>query len=161
MQHFFPRIAKSTLIETALGIVLLHAPLLCEDPPTPEDAVGFLFSSGKVKKTQASDDVQHNTPSFKGLDKKTDTYTINFSNISIIEYIKFASKITNLNFVFKDDELQFNVTIVSEEPVNTAQCISILIQVLRINGLVVLEQDNNIADHKSPQCQPIRHCCCL
>jgi type III secretion protein C len=144
MQHFFPRIAKSTLIEAALGLVLLHAPLLCEDPPTPEDAVGFLFSSGKVKKIPGDDQVPHNTPSFKGLDKKTDTYTINFSNISIIEYIKFASKITTLNFVFNDDELQFNVTVVSEEPVTPRNIMSILIQVLRINGLVVLEQDNNL-----------------
>lgn len=146
MNHFFPRIAKSTLIEAALGIVLLHAPLLCEDPP-PEDEIGFLFSSGKVKKTsgQFSDgEVQHNTPSLKELDKKKDTYTINFSNVSIIEYIKFASKITNLNFVFNDTELQFNVTIVSEEPVTPRNIMSILIQILRINGLVVLEQDNNL-----------------
>jgi type III secretion protein C len=142
MQHFFPRITKSVLIEAALGLVLLHAPLLCEDPPTPEDTVGFLFSSGKVKKTP--DEELHNTPSFKVLDKKKDTYTINFSNVSIIEYIKFASKITNLNFVFNDNELQFNVTVVSEEPVTPRNIMSILIQVLRINGLIVLEQDNNL-----------------
>jgi type III secretion protein C len=146
MNHFFPRIAKSTLIEAALGLVLLHAPLLCEDPPV-EDEVGFLFSSGKVKKTPglfSDEEVLHNTPSLKVLDKKTDTYTINFSNISIIEYIKFASRITNLNFVFNDAELQFNVTVVSEEPVTPRNIMSILIQVLRINGLVVLEQDNNL-----------------
>jgi type III secretion protein C len=146
MQHFFSRIrtSKSTLIEAALGLVLLHAPLLCEDPPTPEDTVGFLFSSGKVKKTPVDEEVLHNTPSLKILDKKTDTYTINFSNVSIIEYIKFASKITNLNFVFNDEELQFNVTVVSEEPVTPRNIMSILIQVLRINGLMVLEQDNNL-----------------
>ncbi len=111
-----------------------------------EDEVGFLFSSGKVKKTpQYSDeDVLHNTPSLKALDKKVDTYTINFSNIAIIEYIKFASKITNLNFVFNDDDLQFNVTVISEEPVTPRNIMSILIQVLRINGLIVLEQDNNL-----------------
>lgn len=144
MHHFFPRIAKSTLIEAALGIVLLHAPLHCEDPPQ-EDEVGFIFSAGKVKKTPYTDaEVLHNTPSVKELDKKKDTYTINFNNISIIEYIKFASKITNLNFVFNDTELQFNVTIVSEEPVTPRNIMSILIQVLRINGLVVLEQDNNL-----------------
>ncbi|HEX4839116.1 MAG TPA: secretin N-terminal domain-containing protein, partial [Rhabdochlamydiaceae bacterium] len=144
MQYFFPRIAKSTLIEAALGLILLHAPLHCEDPPPQQDELGFLFSSGKVKKTPADEQSLHNTPSFKGLDKKTDTYTINFSNISIIEYIKFASKITNLNFVFNDNELQFNVTVVSEEPVTPRNIMSILIQVLRINGLIVLEQDNNL-----------------
>jgi len=144
MQYFLPRIAKSTLIEAALGLALLHVPLHCEDPPPQKDELGFLFSSGKVKKTPADEQSLHNTPSFKGLDKKTDTYTINFSNISIIEYIKFASKITNLNFVFNDNELQFNVTVVSEEPVTPRNIMSILIQVLRINGLIVLEQDNNL-----------------
>ena len=102
------------------------------------------FFIGEGKKTLVDDEVQHNTPSFKVLDKKKDTYTINFSNVSIIEYIKFASKITNLNFVFNDNELQFNVTVVSEEPVTPRNIMSILIQVLRINGLIVLEQDNNL-----------------
>lgn len=146
MQPIFPRILKSTLIEAALGIVLLHAPLLSEEPPE-EDEVGFLFSSGKAKKTRgqfSDEEVLHNTPSLKDLDKKKDTYTINFNNLSIIEYIRFASKITNLNFVFNDTDLQFNVTIVSEEPVTPRNIMSILIQVLRINGLVVLEQDNNL-----------------
>ena len=145
MQPIFPRIAKSTLIEAALGVVLLHAPLLCEDPPQ-EDAIGALFSSGKVKKTQSqfSDDpVLHNTPSLKSLNQK-DTYTINFNNIAITEYIRFASRITNLNFVFNDADLQFTMTVVSEEPVTPRNIMSILIQVLRINGLVVLEQDNNL-----------------
>ncbi|MBS0648645.1 MAG: hypothetical protein JSS10_05410 [Verrucomicrobia bacterium] len=146
MQPIFPRILKLTLIEAALGIVLLHAPLFSEEPPE-EDEVGFLFSSGKAKKTRgpfSDQEINHNTPSLKDLDKKTDTYTINFNNLSIIEYIRFASKITNLNFVFNDADLQFNVTIVSEEPVTPRNIMSILIQVLRINGLVVLEQDNNL-----------------
>jgi hypothetical protein len=79
---FFPRIAKSTLIEAALDSCYCTAPLLCEDFPK-EDELGFLFSSGKSKKTsgQFSDtEVLHNTPSLKDLDKKKDTYTINFSN---------------------------------------------------------------------------------
>ena len=146
MKPIFPRISKSTLIGAALGVVLLHAPLLCEDV-AEEDSIGALFSSGKVKKTPSQyseEEVLHNTPSLKELDRKKDTYTINFNNIAITEYIRFASKITNLNFVFNDDELQFNVTVVSEEPVTPRNIMSILIQVLRINGLVVLEQDNNL-----------------
>jgi type II secretory pathway component GspD/PulD (secretin) len=146
MKPIFPRISKSTLIEAALGVVLLHAPLLCEDI-AEEDSIGALFSSGKVKKTPSKyseEEVLHNTPSLKELDRKKDTYTINFNNIAITEYIRFASKITNLNFVFSDDELQFNVTVVSEEPVTPRNIMSILIQILRINGLVVLEQDNNL-----------------
>ncbi|MGE5196242.1 MAG: hypothetical protein ACM3JI_02805, partial [Anaerolineae bacterium] len=43
-------------------------------------------------------------------------YMINFNNVSIIEYIRFVSKIRNINFVFDSQDLDFKVTIVSEEP---------------------------------------------
>lgn len=73
-----------------------------------------------------------------------DTYTINFNNVSIIELIRFAGKITNLNFVFEESDLQFTVTVVSEEPVSSKNVMSILIQVLRVHDLNLVEQDNNI-----------------
>ncbi len=73
-----------------------------------------------------------------------DTYTINFNNVSIIELIRFASKITNLNFVFEESELQFTVTVVSEEPVSAKNVMSVLIQVLRVHDLNLVEQDKNI-----------------
>lgn len=72
------------------------------------------------------------------------TYTINFNNISIIEYIRFVSKITNINFVFEEADLQFTVTIVSEEPITTKNIMSALVQELRIHNLSLLEQDNNL-----------------
>ena len=78
-----------------------------------------------------------------------DTYTINFNNISIVEYIRFVSRVANVNFVFDETELQFNVTIVSEEPVTTKNIMSALIQVLRVNNFVILEQDNNLLITKS------------
>ncbi|MBI2742970.1 MAG: hypothetical protein HYX48_03545 [Chlamydiales bacterium] len=77
------------------------------------------------------------------------SYTINFNNVSIIEYIRYVSKITGLNFVFDDQELQFNVTIVSEEPITTKNILSAMIQVLRIHGLTLLEQENNLLITKS------------
>lgn len=73
-----------------------------------------------------------------------DTYTINFNNVSIIELIRFASKITNLNFVFEESELQFTVTVVSEEPVSAKNVMSVLIQVLRVHDLNLVEQNKNI-----------------
>jgi type II secretory pathway component GspD/PulD (secretin) len=76
-------------------------------------------------------------------------YTINFNNVSIIEYIRFVAKITNKNFVFDEGELQFNVTIVSEEPISARNVMSALIQVLRIHGLTLLEEGNNLLITKS------------
>ncbi len=144
MNSFFPRIANMTLIKAALGIVLLHSPIAAEE----EDSLGFLSvppdKGGKKLEQLPVENELHNSPTFKNLAKNKDTYTINFNNVSIIEYIRFTSKITNLNFIFNEQELQFSVSIVSEEPVTPTNIMSILIQVLRINGLVVLEQDNNL-----------------
>lgn len=76
-------------------------------------------------------------------DAAKDGYEINFNNVSILEYIRFVSKILNVNFVFNDADLQFNVTIVSSEPISPKNIFSALVQVLRINNIAILEQGNN------------------
>ena len=129
MESFFSHLGLSRLLKATLGIVLLQGTLGA--------------ALGKAVVPTEKDEL-HNTPSIKNLDQKKDTYTINFSNVSIIEYIRFTSKITNLNFFYNDEDLQFNVSIVSEEPVTSSNIVSILIQVLRIHGLIVLEQDNTL-----------------
>jgi len=77
------------------------------------------------------------------------TILINFNNVSIIEYIRFISRITNKNFVFDEKELQFNVTIISEEPTTIENVMTALIQELRIHGLLMIEQGNNLIIHRN------------
>ena len=77
-------------------------------------------------------------------DEETPGITINFENVSIIEYIKFISKVGDMNFIYTDDELAFNVTIVSEEPTTITDVMGALVQVLRINGFDLIEQGNNL-----------------
>lgn len=77
------------------------------------------------------------------------TILINFNNVSIIEFIRFISKISGMNFVFDEDDLQFNVTIVSEEPTTIQNIMTALLQELRIHNLTMLEQGNNIVIHKN------------
>ena len=76
-------------------------------------------------------------------------YTINYNTISIIEYIRFASKICNTNFLFNEEDLNFTVTVLSEGPITPENVMSTLVQILRIHGLQLLEQDNNLVIHKS------------
>jgi type III secretion protein C len=77
------------------------------------------------------------------------TILINFNNVSIIEFIRFISKISGMNFIFDEDDLQFNVTIVSEEPTTIQNIMTALLQGLRIHNLTMLEQGNNIVIHKN------------
>lgn len=74
---------------------------------------------------------------------------INFNNVSIIEFIRFISRISNKNFVFDDNDLQFNVTIISEEPTTIDNIMTALIQELRIHDLTLIEQGNNLIIHKN------------
>lgn len=79
-----------------------------------------------------------------------ESYTINFTNVAIGEYLRFVSKITGYNFIFKEQDLPFTVTIVSEEPVTAKNVMSTLIQVLRAHNLMLYEQDNNYLITTSP-----------
>lgn len=78
-----------------------------------------------------------------------DTFRINFNNVSLIEYVRFVAKITGSNFVFDEADLQFNVTIVSEEPATSENVFSALVQVLRSYNLNLLEQEGNYFITKS------------
>jgi type III secretion protein C len=99
---------------------------------------------GNLHELFAEEEVSTVDFDFFGKEEETDSYKINFNNVPIVEYIRFISKITGTNFVFDEEELQFNVTIVSEEPITTKNVMSALIQVLRIHGLSLLEQENNL-----------------
>ena len=76
-------------------------------------------------------------------------YVINFNNLSIIEVIRFISKISSTNFIFDEGELDFKVTIVSEGPTSLDNIMAALLQILRIHNLSLLQQDNTIVIHKN------------
>lgn len=79
----------------------------------------------------------------KALQEYSLNHTVNFSNVSVAEVIRFVSKITGYNFIFAAEDVGFNVSIISEEPMSTQNIMTSLVQVLRIHGLKMLEQDEN------------------
>lgn len=80
-------------------------------------------------------------------------YLINFNNLSVVEVIRFVSQISGRNFIFNERELDFTVTIVSEEPTSVQNIIAALLQVLKINNLQLIEQGNNFLIHRNPNVQ--------
>lgn len=74
---------------------------------------------------------------------------INFNNVAVTEYIRFISRVTNKNFVFDENDLQFTVTIVSEEPTSIDNIMTALLQELRIHDLDLIEQGNTIIIHRN------------
>lgn len=80
---------------------------------------------------------------------------INFNNVSMVEYIRFVSRISNRNFVFDENDLQFNVTIISEEPATIENIMTALLQELRIHDLQLIEDNNNLIIHRNPKVSAI------
>lgn len=78
-------------------------------------------------------------------------YTINFKNVAIAEYLNFVSKICNANFLYEEGDLNFNVTVVSEDEIEPNNVMATLIQILRIHGLTILEEDSSLVIHKNPE----------
>lgn len=91
------------------------------------------------------------TPAPAGQPQALKEISINFNNVAMIEYIRFISRISNKNFIFDDEELQFNVTIVSEEPTTVENLMAALLQELKIRDLSIIEQGNNIIIHRNPR----------
>jgi len=79
------------------------------------------------------------------------TILVNFNNINMVEYLRFISRNTNKNFVFDENDLQFNITLISEEPTTIEDIMTALIQELRIHDLSLIEQGNNFIIHKNPK----------
>lgn len=82
-------------------------------------------------------------------------YTINFENVSIQEFVRFVSKIAGMNIIYDEEDLNFNVTIFSEEETSVENVVSALVQVLRIRGLSLLEEGQNLLIHKNPSVRQI------
>ena len=76
-------------------------------------------------------------------------YTINFDNVPIKEFIRFIGKISTINFIFSEDELNFNTTIVSKDKTSLDNIMSALVQILRIHGLSITQDGENLLIHRS------------
>lgn len=73
---------------------------------------------------------------------------INFQNLPMAEYVRFVGQNTGKNFIFNEEDLAFTVTIVSREPTTVENIMAALLQELRIHGLALVEQGNNLIIYK-------------
>lgn len=120
------KIRKTVLHSAIIAMQLLASPNLLEAAPKKSD-------------TQAP----------------SDGYTINFDNVPIQEFLKFISKIAGLNVIYDESDLNFNVTIVSEDQTDLNNVLSALVQILRIHGLTLIEEEKNLLIHRNESVKQI------
>ena len=75
-------------------------------------------------------------------------HSINFNDVPVVEFIRFVSKISEVNFIFDNRDLQFNVTLSSGKPVSSENVLKALIQMLRIHGFSVKREENYYVVHR-------------
>ncbi|MBS0648211.1 MAG: type II secretion system protein GspD [Verrucomicrobia bacterium] len=76
------------------------------------------------------------------------TYTINFHDVPVVEFIQFVSRISDANFIFNHKDLQFNITLASGKPVTADHVVKALVQVLRAHGFSIAREDGYLVIHK-------------
>ena len=60
------------------------------------------------------------------------------------EYLRFLSKLTNTNFIYDEDEIDFKVSVMADSPTDLKDVRSALMQMLRVQGLTLSSEGNNI-----------------
>ncbi|MEX1012477.1 MAG: secretin N-terminal domain-containing protein [Waddliaceae bacterium] len=119
--------------------------------PFDDDSIyEFEYVDNRKLETPTPDHIAQNEP--QAVIQETppgepNTILINFTNVDIVELIRFVSRISNKNFIFDENQLNFQVTIISEEPTTVDHIVTALLQELRINGFQVIEQGNNLIIH--------------
>ncbi len=82
-------------------------------------------------------------------------FKINFQNIPILEFMKFVSKIGNINFIYDPADLNFAITVVSDQPSTLENVLGAFTQVLKINGLSLIEDGNSYLINRNPNIKQI------
>lgn len=151
MKHLFSRYSLAAAL---LGLLLMNTHLVAASGERSPRKTRFLHAPHKdrreshlslKKELDSSADLTAVDASQTSLDAHAVEagYRINFTNVSIIEYIRFVAKISGRNFIYQDSDLGFTVTIVSELPTSVDEVTAALLQILRIHGLMISEQGNN------------------
>lgn len=73
---------------------------------------------------------------------------INFSEVPVVEFIRFVSKISEANFIFNQRDLDFTVSLTSGKKVTAQHVLGALIRVLRLHGFWVNKEDDYFVVHK-------------
>lgn len=68
-------------------------------------------------------------------------YTVNFNEVKVKEFIKFVSKICSKNFIFKDEQLNFNVSFISGKASSKEGVLEALKHILFQHNFKVIDHD--------------------
>ena len=140
---------QKTLRRAPASSLLMALEQLEEVAKNNEQTPNTFVANGKVSSLDDSTFIAQSAVEERK-SSEPETILINFNNVSIVEYIRFISRVSNKNFIFDEANLQFSVTIVSEEPTTLDNVMMALMQELRIHNLDMIEEGSTILIYQAP-----------
>ncbi len=64
-----------------------------------------------------------------------DGMTINFENVSMLEFLHFVSKIAKVNFIYDEELLNFNISLTTGKAITTDSILKIMFEILKNQGM--------------------------
>ena len=61
--------------------------------------------------------------------------SVNFEDVSILEFLRFVSKIAGVNFIYDEQLLNFNISLVTGKPTNPENILKIMVELLEQQGI--------------------------
>lgn len=134
-------IQKAIALQEQLNPIVQEKEIAKAPSEEAEDAYPLYEKDPKIffgKTIAAAEDVR-----LPPRDQRAQGHLINFRNAPMSDYIRFVASLTGNNFIYREEDVQFFVSVVSKEPTSIENVIHALLQELRIHGLALLQQDNN------------------
>lgn len=74
--------------------------------------------------------------------QESEGISVNFENVSILEFLRFVSKIAGVNFIYDDKVLDFNISLVTGKPTKPENILHIMIELLKQQGIKTEARDD-------------------
>jgi type III secretion protein C len=81
-------------------------------------------------------------------EKEPPLYTVHFQDVPIVEFIRFVSKISKENFIFNNEDLDFNITFSSGQPITADGVIRALVRLLQLHNFQASRENGYLVVHK-------------
>lgn len=75
-------------------------------------------------------------------------YTVHFQDVPVLEFIRFVSKISKENFIFNNEDLNFNITFSSGQPISADGVVRALVRLLQIHHFKAIRENGYFVVHK-------------
>ena len=87
-----------------------------------------------------SDDVLHFDLSPPETPEKS--VTVNFQDVSMLEFLRYVSKIAEVNFIYDEKILDFRISLVTGKATNPQNILTIMIELLKQQGIKTEEKED-------------------